>query len=223
MWVLIALAPPAMLPAAPKVPRDAPVCARPGTRPIFLSPMGEPFRAEAGQPYPSATWFAGADKKHDGAISRDEFVADALRFFERIDIDHDGRLTPAEVGAYETNVAPETSIYSARPDDYFERSRHDRDRGAMVDSRDYGGPMGAGRFSWLNVPEPVVTADQDVDRIVTRDEFATAAASAFARLDVAGRGQLRLQDLPRTPQQTALEGPCRPAKKRRAGEQDPFG
>jgi len=222
--VLIALALPAALPAAaPKVPRDAPTCARPGTRPIFLSPMGEPFRAEPGQPYPSAIWFAQADKDHDGFVTHDEFVADAMRFFERIDLDHDGRLTPAEVGAYEANIAPETSIYSARPDDYFDRSRRDRDRGAMVDSRDYGGPMGAGRYSWLNVPEPVVTADQDVDRIITRDEFATAAAGAFARLDLVNRGRLRLEDLPRTPEQVALEGPCRPPKKRRTGEQDSFG
>ena len=208
-----------MLPAAaPKVPRDAPLCARPGTRPVFLSPMGEPFRAEPGQPYPSAVWFAQAEKDHAGFVTRAEFLADALRFFDRIDLDHDGKLTPDEVSAYESNVAPETSIYSTRSDDYSERSRRRRDPGAMAESEDYGGPMGAGRFAWLNVPEPVVAADQDVDRIVTRDEFATAAAGVFARLDVSHQGRLRLQDLPRTPQQVALEGPCRPVKGRKGDE-----
>jgi len=214
--VLFALALPALLPAAkPKLPADAPICARPGTAPVFLSPMGEPFRAAPGQPYPSAIWFAGADKNHDGFVSRDEMVADAMRFFDLIDRNHDGRLTPDEVGTYESVIAPETSIYSARPDDYFDRPRRRQDRGAMADSRDYGGPMGAGRYAWLNVPEPVVAADQDVDRIVTRDEFATAAASAFTRLDLLNRGRIQLDSLPRTPAQLALEGPCRTPKKGR--------
>ena len=214
--MLFALALPALLAAAkPKLPADAPICARPGTPPVFLSPMGEPFRAAPGQPYPSAVWFAGADKDHDGAVSRDEMVADALRFFDVIDRNHDGRLTPDEVGTYESVIAPETSIYSARPDDYFYRPRRRQDRGAMADSRDYGGPMGAGRYAWLNVPEPVVAADQDVDRIITRDEFATAAASTFTRLDLLNRGRLQLDSLPRTPAQLAIEGPCRAPKKGR--------
>ena len=212
-----------LLAASPKLPADAPICARPGTKPIFLSPMGEPFRSEAGQPYPSAVWFAVADKDKDGALTHDEFVADALRFFETLDTNKDGKLTPDEVGHYEAVIAPETSIYSARPDDFFDRSRREQDRGAMADSRDYGGPMGAGRYAWLNVPEPVVAADLDVDRIVTRDEFATAAARIFERLDVLNRNKLRLSDLPRTPQQIAIEGPCRAPKKRKGRDQEWFG
>ena len=212
-----------LLAASPKLPADAPICARPGTKPIFLSPMGEPFRSEAGQPYPSAVWFAAADKDKDGALTHDEFVADALRFFETLDTNKDGKLTPDEVGHYEAVIAPETSIYSARPDDFFDRSRREQDRGAMADSRDYGGPMGAGRYAWLNVPEPVVAADLDVDRIVTRDEFATAAARIFERLDVLNRNKLRLSDLPRTPQQIAIEGPCRAPKKRKGRDQEWFG
>lgn len=221
---MVGLAVPAMLAAAnPKLPPDAPVCARPGTQPIFVSPMGEPFRAEPGQPYPSAAWFAGADKDKDGALTRDEFVADALRFFDALDTSKDGKLTPDEVGRYEAVVAPETSIFSARPDDFIDHSRGERDRGAMADSRDYGGPMGAGRYSWLNVPEPVAAADADVDRVVTRDEFATAAAGVFQRLDVLNRTKLRLSDLPRTPQQIAIEGPCRTPKKRKGRDQEWFG
>lgn len=212
-----------LLAAGPKIPADAPICAQPGATPVFLSPMGEPFRGEPGQPYPSAAWFAAADKDKDGALTRDEFVADALRFFDTLDTNKDGKLTPDEVGHYESVVAPETSIYSARPDDFFDRSRHEQDRGAMADSRDYGGPMGAGRYAWLNVPEPVAAADQDVDRIVTRDEFATSAAGVFARLDVLNRNKLRLSDLPRTPQQIAIEGPCRTPKKRKGRDQEWFG
>jgi len=209
--------------AGPKLPPGTPICARPGTMPIFVSPMGEPFRGTPGQPYPSIVWFAGADKNKDGALTHDEFVADALRFFEALDTNKDGRLTPDEVGRYENVVAPETSIYSARPDDFFERSRREQDRGAMADSRDYGGPMGAGRYSWLNVPEPVAAVDLDVDRIVTRDEFATGAAGVFERLDVLNRNMLQLSGLPRTPQQIAIEGPCRTPKKRKDRDQEWFG
>ena len=220
----MALALPAALPAAkPKLPADAPTCARPGAKPIFMSPMGEPFRADAGQPYPSAIWFAAADRDRDGFVSHDEFIGDALRFFETLDTNKDGKLTPDEVGHYEAVIAPETSLYSARPDDYFDRSRREQDRGAMADSRDYGGPMAAGRFAWLNVPEPVVAADQDVDRVVTRDEFATAAAATFRRLDPLNRDRLRLADLPRTPQQIAIEGPCRPPKKHKGRDREWFG
>lgn len=221
---MLALALPLMpLAAGPRIPADAPICARPGTRPIFLSPMGEPFRGEPGQAYPSAAWFARADKNSDGVLVRAEFVADALRFFETLDTNRDGKLTPDEVGRYEAVVAPETSIYSTRPDDFFDRSRREQDRGAMADSRDYGGPMGAGRYSWLNMPEPVAAADQDVDRVVTRDEFASSAANIFQRLDTLNRGGLNLSSLPHTPQQIAIEGPCRPPKKRKGRDQQWFG
>jgi len=83
--------------------------------------------------------------------------------------------------------------------------------------------MGAGRYSWLNVPEPVAAVDLDVDRIVTRDEFATGAASVFERLDVLNRNMLQLSGLPRTPQQIAIEGPCRTPKKRKDRDQEWFG
>lgn len=74
---------------------------------VFISPAGEPFRAEPGAPYPVAAWFAGADTDHDGALTRDEFVADALRFFDKIDSDHNGVIDGFEVSTYETKVAPE--------------------------------------------------------------------------------------------------------------------
>lgn len=194
--------------AGPKLPRDAPLCARPGTVPIFLAPTGEPFRSAPGQPYPSARWFAGADANQDGALSRSEAVADADRFFATLDKDRDGRLTPEEVTAYERDIAPETALFAVRPDDFYERAngrRHQSD--AVGRSADYGGAMGAGRYAWLNIPEPVAAADLDIDRVVTREEFAAAARSAFASL---AKGEhIRLADLPRTLAQRAIEGPCR--------------
>lgn len=173
--------------------------------------MGEPFRAASGQPYPSAAWFAQADRNHDGRVSRAEFGADAVRFFGRLDLNRDDRLTPDEIDAYERDVAPETSIYA---------------RGAAMPaargkSLQYGGPLGAGRYSWLNVPEPVVAADQDLDRLVTAGEFAAAAGEAFDSLDMMHRGYLVLADLPKTPQQQAIEGPCQTPKRPKHRDRDP--
>ncbi|WP_404714224.1 hypothetical protein [Sphingomonas sp. MMS24-J13] len=189
--------------------------------------MGEPFRAAAGQPYPSAIWAAAADTNHDGAIDRTEFLADAQRFFRMLDTDHDGRLTPEEIAAYESNVAPEIALYRGRrlPPLGSEREKGQRphedalpdllgvvpQRVSRNDDSDYGGPMGAGRFTWLNIPEPVSATDADIDRLVSAAEFAAAASRRYDTL-TAGRGMLKLADLPKTPAQMSLEGPCVPRK-----------
>jgi hypothetical protein len=191
--------------AKPKIPKDAPYCAPPATRPVFLSPMGEPFRADPGQPYPSAAWFAGADRDGDGAIDRAEFLRDADRFLARLDIDHDARLTPDEVIAYERDIAPEIALYAVGSRRLPERVRRSREV-----ARSYGGPIGAGQFAWLNIPEPVSGADADIDRLVSRAEFLAAAGRRFDALDTKGSGRLVLKDLPRTPQQVEVEGPCWP-------------
>ena len=73
---------------------------------LFISPAGEPFRAPPGAPYPVVDWFNGADANHDGALSRDEFVADSVRFFNVLDMDHNGVLDGFEVSNYENHVAP---------------------------------------------------------------------------------------------------------------------
>lgn len=37
-----------------------------------------------------------ADTNHDGAVTRDEFMAAAMKHFDMVDADHDGKLTPEE-------------------------------------------------------------------------------------------------------------------------------
>ena len=56
---------------------------------------------------PAPAKFDGADANHDGALSRDEFVADSLRFFAVVDTDHNGVIDGFEVSNYETRIAPE--------------------------------------------------------------------------------------------------------------------
>ena len=64
----------------PPMPPPRPAGAQRDDRPrgrLFISPMGEPFRG----PDPVRQWFDGADANKDGALTADEFVADAMRFF----------------------------------------------------------------------------------------------------------------------------------------------
>ena len=82
----------------------------PPARPsLFISPAGEPFRAGPGEPYPVAVWFRGADANGDGKLTRDEFVADAARYFQTLDLNHDGVIDGQELKAYETENRPRGS------------------------------------------------------------------------------------------------------------------
>lgn len=205
------LAAPVLAFREPQIPQGSPYCAPPGAKPVFLSPMGEPFRARSGEAYPAIAWFTGADADHDGALSRTEFVGDAERFFKTIDLDHDGRIVPEEVIAYERDIAPEVALYS-RSRDYIEApTRGNRKAGAG-----YGGAMAAGRYSWLNIPEPVSSADIDFNRVIDAAEFRQAASRRLDTL-TQGAGKLVMNAMPRTPIQIAIEGPCRARPKPKKG------
>ena len=84
-------------PGGPAGPEGGPTMA-PG---LFVSPFGEPFRSGPGEPYPVAAWFAGADADHDGKLTRAEFLADGVRWFDRLDVNQDGLIGQAEIVAYE--------------------------------------------------------------------------------------------------------------------------
>jgi hypothetical protein len=76
---------------------------------VFISPMGEPFRA---MDAPQDAWFAGADSDHDGALSHAEFTADERRFFAVLDREHDGEIDPGDIDVYENEIAPEIKTRS---------------------------------------------------------------------------------------------------------------
>ena len=179
---------------------------------LFLSPMGEPFRAAAGAPDPVGAWFARADVDHDGQISLAEMVADADRFFTALDVNGDGELLPDEVTRYERDVAPEVQLYVSRPNPFGMGARSERTRKRPSrKSLEYGGAMGAGRYAFLNIPEPVAAADADLNRAVDRDEFRKTAVRRFGQLDTARAGRLTLATLPRTPAQVAASD-CDPTR-----------
>lgn len=172
---------------------------------VFISPSGEPFRAGAGEPYPIAVWFARADANHDGAITPDEFEADARTFFESLDVDHDGVIDGFEIGDYETKVAPEIqpNLGGLSEDEAALRrasqvTPHVKPSGKKPKTL---AVKGAAVFGLLLDPEPVASADADLDGKVSLKEALTAAARRFKRLDANHDGRLELEELPQTPAQ----------------------
>jgi hypothetical protein len=166
---------------------------------LFISPAGEPFRGGDGL----ATWFAGADADHDGALSPAEFAADAQRFFKTIDADHNGVLDGPEVQVYEQKVVPEINNMSLGGGGGG-GGRGGGGRGGGGGGGGSGashaqvigaGREGAARFSLLNEPEPLTGADTDIDGKVTVAEWTRATTRRFDRLDKAQAGKLTLDGL----------------------------
>ena len=175
---------------------------------VYIAPMGQPFRTD-GFTDPAAVWFAQADADHDGRLTFAEFAADADRYFTVLDRNHDGEIDPQEMAVYENQDAPEIKLY--QPGQY----RHPRSGKAKKEARaagalraDYEAPYGAGLWASLNIPEPVVSADLDLNRGVSRAELAQVASSRFQTLDSGGQGVLTLAALPRSPAQLAIDD-CR--------------
>ncbi len=204
---------------------------------VFISPAGEPFRAPASAPYAVTDWFARADSDHDGRLTREEFRADTLGFFEKLDANHDGVIDGAEVARYEQDIAPEIlpKIDSLRAEEGMDPSLTFGDQNNTDNRRNEGrsrrqgpgrapaptrgiGVQGAAVYSLINAPEPVAAADTEFDGRITRKEFAAAADRRFDLLDKTAAGYLTLARLPKTPLQTeilkrrkqALKHPTRP-------------
>lgn len=190
----------------------------------FMSPMGEPFFGVAGEDG-LTVWFQQADRNHDGVLTIDEMTADADRFYQSLDLNHDGEIDPDEIAHYETVTArgnyvgasPQTSdqASSGAPDGEQLRGHGGGHGGGGHGGGHWGGGRGgprgdspggfdgfggddeaaAGRYGLLQIPEPVASADADLNRGVTLAEFRTAAAKRFQLLDVDHTGRLTLAKL----------------------------
>jgi len=231
LLMLALLAPAAQAAASPSTPIT--VTGHPWAP--FISPMGEPFRAHTPTDDALADWFHEADRNHDGILTVDEMIADAERFFAKLDTDHDGEIGPEEIAKYEYDIAPEIQVMSRTrpvagqrvpavskthsdetadaddPDDSTSHGRsheRQRDRAAEVDaSLGIGGALqGAARYSLLNIPEPVAAADTDFNRSITPEEFRQAAIARFQLLDSTHQGRLTLAQLEAMPHAPKLDG-----------------
>ncbi|HEY0270836.1 MAG TPA: hypothetical protein VGC10_07590 [Sphingomonas sp.] len=180
---------------APQAP--APLAPAPAATPLvggsdFVSPMGEPFRSRdalSGAEH----WFAQADANHDGRLTLDEFRADADRFFGLLDVDHDGEIGPDEISRYEGEVAPEIQVLST----YGDPDQAKTDDDGNVTDPPYPTRLGAGRYGYLDSPEPVVAADSNFDRAISKQEFETTAMRRFKLLDTNADGAITRDELPK--------------------------
>ena len=177
-----------------------------------MSPMGEPVFGQTRGEDGLVAWFRQADRNHDGVLTVDEMVADADRFFQILDSDHNGEIGPDEIAHYETVIAPklgarwiassdEGGDQQASGSDWKKlhgKSRHGGGghRGGGADSG-FGGDDEAagGRYGLLAIPEPVASADADFNRGVSAEEFRNAARQRFELLDVDHTGRLTLPEL----------------------------
>jgi len=194
--------------AAAAAPTPPPPCPPPPAQ-AFIAPMGQPFRSPGGGPDPVAMWFAAADSDGDGRLTLAEFAADADRFYTTLDLNNNGELAPVEIADYENRIAPEIRLYQPRgwpgSGPYGDGRRNPREPRRKKNPKggdDYGVELGAGRLSWLNIPEPVASADGDLNRGVSRAEFQSAAAARFALLDKGNQRALTLATLPPLPGRT---------------------
>ncbi len=200
---------------------------------VFIAPMGKPFRAKDGAPYPVVDWFKAADKNGDGKLDHAEFMADAVAFFDYLDLNHDGSLSSFEVEVYERRIAPEILGLKVTGDLRGGRGGDKPGRGeaGRIWLAQYGGggladvpvytngnasgepradinepmPEGAAPFSLLNVPEPLAAADVDFSGTIKKANFLKVAARRFDTLDRNQDGFLVLAKLPKTYAQVRLE------------------
>ena len=207
---------------------------------LFISPMGAPFRASLKPGAAQGVWFAGADADGDGRITLSEFRQDAARFFAVLDRGKDGEIDPDDIAYYENVLVPEIRVASGGRgprSDGGERGRGGRGRGAGPRGGGSGGQglqfgngdgkktaavvherIGAARFGFFDLPEPVISADANLNRGIDPAEFASAAATRFAALDRNHDGALTRSELPRAGGETWRNGadePTAPPPERR--------
>ena len=172
---------------APEAPPPGPPPAR-----VFISPAGEPFRPEdAANTRPVERWRAQVDADKDGVVTREELAKDFDRFFTLLDLDKDDSLVGPELSRYEREIAPEILIGAGMPPPQAPRGSSSSRRRAVATSAREGAAM----FGLLNDPQPVMSADADLNRRVTRAEFARKAGVVFGRLDRNGDGKLTVDEL----------------------------
>ncbi len=149
---------------------------------LFISPAGEPFRT--GQGDPRQAWLRLVDPTASGRIAADALTQDARRYFAVLDANHDGVIDGFEVTAYEQTIVPEILPGG-------------QERGGGPPGG--GGLQGAARFGLLNDPQPIRTADFNLDSRVTLIEYERKARETFVRLDRNHDGVLLVSELPPPP------------------------
>ncbi|MBX3429459.1 MAG: hypothetical protein KF779_07765 [Hyphomonadaceae bacterium] len=189
---------------------------------LFVNPMGQAFRASPeSRRAPILLWLAHADADHDGRISRDEFVNEAMAFFANdLDANHDHTVIPIESTEFRRLHAPETlnldtapvtvtptrqhresnnGIVGARPEVRSMSSVNGLSQLGPPQSRNGPPPQRRGRLRQDEVMlgaevEPVMSCDRDFSRRIDAAEFQACAERRFVALDVNRDGYFELHE-----------------------------
>ena len=152
-------------------------------------PMVLALAALAGQPASDASDAAGLGRAFVSPMG-EPFYSEAgtndglAAWFAKADADRDHAITADEM--------------AADADRFFERL--DRNKDGEIDPDEmtiYEQTIQArsGRYSLLNIQQPVMSADTNFNRGVSVEEFRSAAVKRFRTLDVTGTGRLTLASL----------------------------
>jgi hypothetical protein len=162
-----------------------------GPPPVPFSPNGEPLVAASdGSGTPScapalAQWFDVADLNHDGSVDQAEFMADAARWFAVMDANHDGAVTPDELTQLRLKLMPPVILPGRTLRERDDEIR--RARSGWFGGRPRRGPN--------DRPDPVMSADVNLDNRVTWDEFQAQATRIFGALDRNRDGRVSKDEL----------------------------
>lgn len=138
---------------------------KPPPRHLMYSPTGDPLNGGA-LGYPDCDdamdlWFKRADANRDGAVTADEFVADARAQFQRMNADNTDYLASEEVERFRLA--------------YRDLSEKKSGRIGNIDS----------------AVDPVLSADANLDYKVTRAEYDAFSRKTFAGMDKNKDGALQ--------------------------------
>jgi Ca2+-binding EF-hand superfamily protein len=151
-----------------------------------------------------------------------------MRFFDTLDLNHDGYINSPENTRYENQVAPEIQ----RMDPRIQQPKviqhdYDPDMDANQDQEPNGGKyikqiVGASQYGLIDEPQPIRAADANFDFRVSKDEWLAASNQRFTILDRNRDGFITANELPQTPAQVAQEldqkdGKDRKNKKKHSG------
>ena len=177
-----------------------------GPPPPTFSPNGEPLLPPQ---WPDKcedaldSWFDRMDPGHTGGITHAVLLADAERQYKLMDLRHDGKVTAEELSKYRLKMMGghylsvstpgeqarlgRGSDEEARPGDRLEDAADDdKPRHGHKDDR----PVDAFAALVSDQPDPVMSADADLDGSVTWDEFRALVAQNFADFDKDHKGMI---------------------------------
>jgi len=157
---------------------------------ILYSPNGEPLTGGplGKSPCQDAVghWFDRVNSNHHSELTLEDYLADAARQFDVMDLNHDGIITPAELSTYRLPYEPSVKVQKHRVPGSTGHDEDDEEGGGRSSSR----PAGP-----VDISDPVMSADVGLRFRVSREDFLSYAHTVFARLNTAHNGHLSREEI----------------------------